>query len=44
MQQVDRGTLGVRLCLGHPRRGDELERALVTLRNILDSAETMSFV
>jgi len=44
LQQVDRGTLGVRLCLGHPRRGDELERALVALRSILESAETMSFV
>ena len=44
LQQVDRGTLGVRICLGHSARGDDLERALVALRRILETAETMSFV
>jgi DNA-binding transcriptional MocR family regulator len=42
-QQVDRGTLGVRLCLGHPSEAN-LERALVELRRILDMAEAISFV
>ena len=44
LQQVERGTLGVRLCLGHPKSDDELRRALVILRRILESAEEMSFV
>lgn len=44
LQQVDRGTLGVRICLGHPKTHDELRRALVELRKILESAEEMSFV
>ena len=44
LQQVDRGTLGVRICLGHPKTHDELRRALVELRRILESAEEMSFV
>ena len=43
MQQVDRGTLGVRLCLGHPSEAN-LERALAELRRILDMAEAISFV
>ncbi len=43
LQQVDRGTLGVRLCLGHPSEAD-LERALVELRRILEMAETITFV
>ncbi|MBR0869423.1 PLP-dependent aminotransferase family protein [Bradyrhizobium tropiciagri] len=44
LQQVDRGTLGVRICLGHPKTHDELRRALIELRRILESAEEMSFV
>lgn len=44
LQQADRGKLGVRICLGHPARGADLERALVALRGILESAEAMSFV
>lgn len=44
VQQVDRGALGVRICLGHPATEEQLERALKELRNILDTAETFSFV
>jgi DNA-binding transcriptional MocR family regulator len=44
LQQVDRGTLGVRICLGHPATGDDLKRALLQLRRILESAEELSFV
>ena len=44
LQQVDRGTLGVRICLGHPKTHAELRRALVELRRILESAEELSFV
>jgi hypothetical protein len=43
LQQIDRGTLGIRLCLGHPKSDDELRHALVMLRRILESAEEMSF-
>ena len=43
LQQVDRGTLGVRLCLGHPSEAN-LERALAELRRILEMAEAISFV
>jgi DNA-binding transcriptional MocR family regulator len=43
LQQVERETLGVRLCLGHPSEAD-LERALVELRRILEKAEAISFV
>jgi DNA-binding transcriptional MocR family regulator len=43
LQQVDRETLGVRLCLGHPSEAN-LERALVELRRILEKAEAISFV
>jgi hypothetical protein len=43
MQQIDRGTLGVRLCLGHLKSDDELRHAVVMLRRILESAEEMSF-
>jgi DNA-binding transcriptional MocR family regulator len=44
LQQVDRGTLGIRLCLGYPTTDSLLERALLDLRQILESAETISFV
>jgi DNA-binding transcriptional MocR family regulator len=44
LQQVDRGTLGIRLCLGHPATDDILEKALSELRQILESAEEISFV
>ena len=43
LQQIDRGTLGVRLCLGHRKSDDELRQALVMLRRILECAEEMSF-
>jgi DNA-binding transcriptional MocR family regulator len=44
LQQVDRGTLGIRICLGHPETDEKLEKALSELRLILESAEAMSFV
>jgi DNA-binding transcriptional MocR family regulator len=44
LQQVDRGTLGIRLCLGHPATDEILENALLELRRILESAESISFV
>jgi DNA-binding transcriptional MocR family regulator len=44
LQQVDRGTLGIRLCLGHPASDDVLERALLKLKQILETAEAISFV
>lgn len=43
LQQIDRSTLGVRLCLGHPTESD-LERALIELRRILEMTETVTFV
>jgi DNA-binding transcriptional MocR family regulator len=42
LQQVDRGTLGVRICLGHPKTHEELKRALTEIRRILETAEEMS--
>jgi DNA-binding transcriptional MocR family regulator len=44
LQQVARETLGIRLCLGHPPTDDILENALGELRQILESAEAVSFV
>src|SRR5215475_496228 len=44
LQQVDRGTLGIRLCLGHPTTDELLENALFELKRILESAEAFSFV
>lgn len=44
LQQVDRGTLGVRICLGHPKTESDLRKALGQLRRILESAEELSFV
>jgi DNA-binding transcriptional MocR family regulator len=44
LQQVDRGTLGIRLCLGYPATDAILEKALLELRHILQSAEAISFV
>jgi len=44
LQQVDRGTLGIRLCLGSPSTEAMLEGALLDLRRILETAETISFV
>jgi DNA-binding transcriptional MocR family regulator len=44
LQQVDRGTLGIRLCLGHPSSEAMLENALLKLRHILETAEAISFV
>ena len=43
LQQVDRGTLGIRICLGHPTEA-VLENALAELKQILESAEAISFV
>lgn len=44
LQQVDRGTLGIRICLGHPATDEVLESALSELKQILESAEAISFV
>ena len=44
LQQVARETLGIRLCLGHPATEDILENALCELRQILQTAEAISFV
>jgi len=44
LQQVERGTLGIRLCLGHPTTDEILENALSELKRILESAEAFSFV
>jgi DNA-binding transcriptional MocR family regulator len=44
LQQVDRGTLGIRLSLGSPSTDAILESALLDLRRILETAETISFV
>jgi len=44
LQQVERGTLGIRVCLGHPARDDVLENALQKLQQILETAEAISFV
>jgi DNA-binding transcriptional MocR family regulator len=43
LQQVDRGTLGIRICLGHPPE-EVLDKALSDLRHILECAEAISFV
>jgi hypothetical protein len=34
----------VRICLCHPATGDDLKRALLQLKRILESAEELSFV
>lgn len=44
LQSFDPMSNGVRLCLGAPTSDADVEFALRTVRNILDSAETMSFV
>jgi hypothetical protein len=44
LQSFDPMSNGVRLCLGAPASDADVEFALRTVRSILDSAETMSFV
>ncbi len=44
LQQVDRGTLGIRLCLGHPSAEADLEKAMVEIKRILEMTEAISFV
>ncbi|QDW39885.1 PLP-dependent aminotransferase family protein [Bradyrhizobium sp. KBS0727] len=44
LQQVDRGTLGIRICLGHPSTEAELEKAMVEIKRILEMTEAISFV
>ena len=44
LQSLDPMSNGVRLCLGAPETDADVEFALQSVRNILDSAETMSFV
>lgn len=42
--QVEPGSLGIRICLGHPANEAPLERALKELRSILENAEAFSYV
>lgn len=44
LQSFDPMSNGVRLCLGAPETDADVEFALQTVANILDTAETMSFV
>ena len=44
LTSLDAMSNGVRLCLGTPETDDDVEFALMTVRDILDKAEAMSFV
>ena len=44
LQQVERGTLGIRICLGHPSTEADLEKAMVEIKRIFEMTETISFV
>jgi DNA-binding transcriptional MocR family regulator len=44
LQQVERETLGIRICLGHPSTEADLEKAMVEIKRILEMTETISFV
>jgi DNA-binding transcriptional MocR family regulator len=44
LQQVARETLGIRLCLGHPATDEILQNAFGELKQILETAEAISFV
>lgn len=44
LQQVDRETLGIRICLGHPSTEADLEKAIVEIRRILEMTEAISFI
>jgi DNA-binding transcriptional MocR family regulator len=44
LQQVERGTLGIRLCLGHPSADADLEKAMAEIKRILEMTEAISFV
>jgi DNA-binding transcriptional MocR family regulator len=44
LQQVERGTLGIRICLGHPSTEADLEKAMVEIKRILEVTEAISFV
>jgi DNA-binding transcriptional MocR family regulator len=43
-RRMESESLGVRLCLGAPATEADLERALVEIRRILETAEAISFV
>jgi DNA-binding transcriptional MocR family regulator len=44
LQNVSRSELGIRICLGHPESEEILGTALSELKQILESAEAISFV
>lgn len=44
LQRMDTEKLGIRLCLGAPATEEDLERALIEIRQILEMAEAISFV
>jgi DNA-binding transcriptional MocR family regulator len=44
LQRMQTEQLGIRLCLGAPATEEDLERALVEIRRILEMAEAISFV
>ena len=44
LQRVPTEHLGIRLCLGAPATEENLERALIEIRRILEMAEAISFV
>ena len=44
LQRMPTEQLGIRLCLGAPATEEDLERALIEIRRILEMAEAISFV
>ncbi|MET0708452.1 MAG: PLP-dependent aminotransferase family protein [Tardiphaga sp.] len=44
LQRMQTEKLGIRLCLGAPATEEDLERALIEIRRILEMAEAISFV
>jgi DNA-binding transcriptional MocR family regulator len=44
LQRMQTEQLGIRLCLGAPGTEEDLERALIEIRRILEMAEAISFV
>lgn len=44
LQRMESDNLGIRLCLGAPATEEDLERALIEIRQILEMAEAISFV
>jgi DNA-binding transcriptional MocR family regulator len=44
LQRMETEKLGIRLCLGAPATEEDLERALIEIRRILEMAEAISFI